>query len=419
MSSRARRVGDAAREGYDPIKMGAPAKGWRPCRGGEHQPAQRRVEQADGCLAGVAGMSTTRTPAQSPAAGPGRKPPTIFDVAAEAGVSKSTVSNVVRGVAEVSQATRERVLAAIARLDYRPNRIARQFVQQRTTILGVLLGDLSNPYYAQMAQVVERAAFRFGYTTMFCNIEGADDIATAGVDALLGHRVAGIVFLAFVARRSAINESLQRAGVPIVFLGLSESWGDSVGPEDAAGGRLATQHLLQLGHQRIGYVRTPLVERSGDQARYAGYRAAMRNAGRKPLPAFAWSPGADVVRVGGRSLSFEEAIRGRGAPTALFASNDIGAIALIEACESVGLSVPESMSVVGFDDIAIAGLRRLSLTTVAQPLDFQAEQAVALLLERIENPHIPPRHVRVPVELRVRKSTAAIGRRRRGVGSTG
>src|SRR5437660_6742370 len=101
-----------------------------------------------------------------------RKPPTIFDVAAEAGVSKSTVSNVVRGVTEVSASTRERVLEAIARLDYKPNRIARQFVQQRTTILGVLLGDLSNPYYAQMAQVVERAAFRHGYTTMFCNIEG-------------------------------------------------------------------------------------------------------------------------------------------------------------------------------------------------------------------------------------------------------
>jgi len=312
----------------------------------------------------------------------------------------------------VSPATRERVLAAIARLDYRPNRIARQFVQQRTTILGVLLGDLSNPYYAQMAQVVERAAFRFGYTTMFCNIEGADDIATAGVDALMGHRVAGIVFLAFVARRSAVNELLQRAGVPIVFLGLSESWGDSVGPEDAAGGRLATEHLLQLGHRRIGYVRTPLVERSGDQARYAGYRAAMRKAGSRPL-AFAWSPGADVVKIGGRSLSFEEAIRGRGAPTALFASNDIGAIALIEACESVGVSVPESMSVVGFDDIAIAGLRRLSLTTVAQSLDYQAEQAVTLLLERIENPHIAPRHVRVPVELRIRESTAAPGRRRR------
>ncbi len=342
------------------------------------------------------------------------KPPTIFDVAAAAGVSKSTVSNVVRGVAEVSPTTRERVLEAIAQLNYKPNAIARQFVQQRTTILGVLLGDLSNPYYAQMAQVVEREAFRHGYTTMFCNIEGADDIAGAGADALLGHRVAGIVFLAFVSRRSQVNESLQRAGIPIVFLGLSESWGDSVGPHDSAGGRLATGHLLELGHRRIAYVRTPLVEESGDRARYTGYRTTMQAAGATPLPAFRWHPGADTMTVGRQAISLERAIAGTDAPTALFASNDIGAIALIEACEAAGMRVPDDVSIVGFDDIAIAGLHRISLTTVAQPLDFQAERAVSLLLERIANPAMPPHHVRVPVELCVRASTAPAPRARGG-----
>jgi LacI family transcriptional regulator len=343
-----------------------------------------------------------------------RKPPTIFDVAAEAAVSKSTVSNVVRGVEEVSSDTRERVLAAIERLNYKPNTIARQFVQQRTTMLGVLLGDLSNPYYAQMAQVVERTAFGFGYTTMFCNIEGADDMATAGVESLLGHRVAGIVFLAFVPRQSQVNELLQEAGVPIVFLGLSESWGDSVGPQDRAGGRLATNHLIELGHRRIGYVRTPLVERSGDHARCEGYRAAMRAAGLEPLPVLSWEPGADTVTVGRSTLAFEDAVTGPSAPTALFASNDIGAIAVIEACERCGLKVPESISVTGFDGIALAGLHRISLTTVAQPLVFQAEQAVGLLLERIENPLIEPRHVRVPVRLQVRESTEAPAGRARG-----
>jgi LacI family transcriptional regulator len=336
---------------------------------------------------------------------PPRKPPTIFDVAAEAGVSKSTVSNVVRGVEEVSASTRERVLAAIERLNYKPNTIARQFVQQRTTMLGVLLGDLSNPYYAQMAQVVERAAFISGYTTMFCNIEGAQEIATAGVESLLGHRVAGIVFLAYVARPSEVNQLLQEAGVPIVFLGLSASWGDSVGPQDKAGGRLATKHLLELGHQRIAYVRTPLVERSGDRARYAGYRAAMGDAGLEPVT-INWRPDDEFVRIDRREVSFRDAVTGGTAPTALFASNDIGAIAVIELCEKVGLEVPGAISVMGFDDIALAGLHRISLTTVYQPLRFQAESAVNLLLERIANPTIAPRHVRVPVELRARGSTA-------------
>ena len=335
-----------------------------------------------------------------------RKAPTIFDVAAAAGVSKSTVSNVIRGV-DVSEATRVRVLAAIERLNYKPNAIARQFVKQRTTMLGVLVGDLSNPYYAQMAQVAERAAFRRGYTTMFCNIEGEESIAAAGVEALLEHRVAGIVFLAFVSRSAQLEDALKRAAAPIVFLGLSEAWGDSVGPRDTQGGRLATEHLLALGHRRIAYVRTPLVERSGDQARYRGYRAAMRKAGVAATPALQWAPGADSVAAGRARHDLRDLLGARDAPTGLFVSNDIGAIAMIETCETFGFGVPGDISIVGFDDIALAGLHRISLTTVAQSLDFQAERAVNLLLERIENPTIPPRHESVPVALKVRDSTAS------------
>jgi DNA-binding LacI/PurR family transcriptional regulator len=346
------------------------------------------------------------------------KAPTIHDVAAAAGVSKSTVSNVVRGAEEVSEATRARVQAAIARLNYKPNAIARQFVQQRTTMLGVLVGDLSNPYYAQMAQVVERAAFAHGYTTMFCNIEGTEEPAMTGLEALLQQRVAGIVFLAFIARTSGLDEALQRAGTPIVFLGLSEPWGDSVGPRDRHGGTLAAEHLLELGHRRVAYVRTPLVEASGDRARHDGYRAALRRAGVPTLPIYSWTPGETSIRVGRAPRELDSALRGQDAPTALFVSNDIGAIALIEACEQLGLRIPDDVSVVGFDDIALAGLRRISLTTIAQSLDAQAERAVGLLLERIDNPRLKPRHENADVQLRVRGSTAGPrSRRRSGVGT--
>jgi LacI family transcriptional regulator len=353
-------------------------------------------------------MAATRSPRRHDS-----KAPTILDVAAAAGVSKSTVSNVVRGV-EVSETTRLRVQRAIERLNYKPNAIARQFVQQRTTMLGVLVGDLSNPYYAQMAQVAERAAFTHGYTAMFCNIEGEENIAVAGVNALLEHRVAGIVFLAFVAKTSPLEEALKRAGVPIVFLGLSEQWGDSVGPQDTQGGRLATEHLLELGHERIAYVRTPLVERSGDRARCAGYRAAMRKAGLTAMTPLQWEPGAESVRAGKAGVELAAVLRQPDGPTALFVSNDIGAIAMIETCETLGFDVPGKVSIVGFDDIALAGLHRISLTTVAQSLDFQAERAVALLMERIENPRIEPRHESVPVELKVRDSTAPPRRRTGG-----
>jgi DNA-binding LacI/PurR family transcriptional regulator len=334
------------------------------------------------------------------------KAPTILDVAAAAGVSKSTVSNVVRGAAEVSAATRSRVVDAIERLGYKPNALARHFVNQRTNILGVLVGDLSNPYYAQMAQVVEREAFRCGYTTMFCNIEGAGEIALRGVDVLLAHRVAGVVLLAYLARTPEVDEALRRQGIPIVFLGLSERWGDSVGPKDRPGGRMATQHLLGLGHRRIAYVRTPLVETSGDRARHAGYSLALRRAGVEPLPVHTWVPGSDTIQVGRRQLPLAEALDGAQAPTGAFVSNDIGAVAFIEACEALGRRVPTDISVIGFDDITIAALKRISLTTVAQSLEFQAERAVALLLERIENPRLALRHLSIDVVLRERGSTA-------------
>ena len=356
--------------------------------------------------------------AEEAAAAPvARKPPTILDVAAEAGVSKSTVSNVVRGVAEIAPETRTRVLQAIERLRYRPSGIARQFVRQRSTMLGVLLDDLSNPNNAQMAQGVERAAFGSGYTTMFCNIEGSSDMAISGVDVLLGQRVAGIIMLAVIERRSPAYDALHEVGIPTVFVGLSGPWGDSVGPRDAEGARLATDHLLDLGHERIAYVRTPLVEPSGDRGRAAGYRSTMRKRGLRPLSTFVWTPGTTTVRIDHRDVPFEIALTSPETPTAFFVSNDVGAIGLIDACEAIGLRVPGDISVVGFDDITIASLKRIALTTVSQPLMFQAERAVKLLLERIDRPTIKPRHIRVPVELRVRGSTAP-PRRARSRGRT-
>ncbi|MGZ4258739.1 MAG: LacI family DNA-binding transcriptional regulator [Solirubrobacteraceae bacterium] len=338
-----------------------------------------------------------------------RKPPTIFEVAALAGVSKSTVSNVIRDVDGVAPSTRERVLVAIERLGYRPNALARQFVAQRTTTFGVLVGDLDNPFCAEMAKLIERWAFHHGYTAMFCNIEGDDDLAVSGVEALLEQHVAGVVFLAFFGRSPAMEELL-RQRAPIVFVGLREDWGDSVAVGDADGGRLATGHLIELGHREIAYLTTPAVEPRADRACHAGYRAAMRRAGLAARPAIRWVPGTEEVRIGGQRAALTDVLVDRDRPTAVFVSNDLGAIALQEFIDLHGLRVPEDVSLIGFDNVSLAGLARISLTTVAQPLDELARLGVERLVERIERWKLsgrqdPPRAITVPVELVVRGST--------------
>jgi LacI family transcriptional regulator len=340
-----------------------------------------------------------------------RKPPTIFEVAALAGVSKSTVSNVVRGVDGVSHGTRERVQEAIERLGYRPNALARQFVQQRTTMLGVLVGDLDNAFYAEMAKLVERWAFLHGYTPMFCNIEGDDDMAVSGVEALLEQRVAGIIFLAAFGRSPDIEERLRRR-VPVVFVGLREEWGDSVAVSDGAGAQLATQHLIDLGHRRIAYLTTPAVERRADRARHAGYRAALRRARLVASPPVRWTPGAEEATLGGRRAPLTDVLMGPDRPTGIFVSNDLGAIALQEFIDLHGLRVPEDVSLVGFDNVSLSGLARISLTTVAQPLDELARLGVERLVHRIQHggerraDGDRPRATTVPVQLVVRGSTA-------------
>jgi LacI family transcriptional regulator len=338
------------------------------------------------------------------------KPPTIFEVAALAGVSKSTVSNVIRGASGVATPTRERVLEAIERLGYRPNALARQFVAQRTTTLGVLVGDLDNPFYAEMAKLIERWAFHHGYLAMFCNIEGDDDLALSGVESLLEQRVAGIVFLASLARSPAVEERL-RQRAPVVFVGLREDWADSIAASDAEGGRIATEHLIEHGHRRIAYLTTPAVEQRADRARQGGYRSAMRKAGLQPLAAMRWIPGEEEVRVAGKPTALAELLTSKARPTALFVSNDMGAIALQEFMDVHRVRVPDDISLVGFDDVSLAGLARISLTTVAQPMEDLARLGVARLVERVEGNGQPgePRLISVPVRLVVRGSSGPVG----------
>ena len=332
------------------------------------------------------------------------KLPTIVDVARLAGVSKSTVSNVIRDAACVAPAMRARVTEAIEALAYRPNVLARQLVQQRTTIIGVVVGDLANPFHAEMAKQIELHAAARGYRVMFVNTQ-ADEVDAASLEKLLEYRVAGIVFLAHAGMPERARHLLADR-LPVVFVACRADWGDVVSGEDRRGAGEATRHLLSLGHRRIAYFADPIVEDAADRERRAGYRTVMTEAGLQPM-VFHWRRSPPGLLRNNREVTPETLLLGERRVTAIFSSNDLGAIEILDCADRLGIQVPAGLSVVGFDDIVLARLARINLTTVVQPKEKLAELAIDTLSARLAG-SLPAGYVQRTVDLRlvIRGSTA-------------
>ncbi|MDQ6722172.1 MAG: LacI family transcriptional regulator [Candidatus Dormibacteraeota bacterium] len=333
--------------------------------------------------------------------------PTISDVAAAAVVSKSTVSNVIRGVPTVRPGTRERVLRCIDELGYEPNAHAQQLVLQRPTVFGVVVGDLANPFYAEMAKQIERAAAARGYQAMFCNTQGDEDTELKAIQSFLQYRVAGILFLAYAGDAERARRASE-GRVPAAFVTCTAGWGDVVGGDDRDGAAKVTQHLLDLGHRRIAYFTDPIVEDAADRDRQEGYRSVLERAGLEPA-SFHWERPAQKPARPDRNEAQMDAVL-RDGFTAVFSSNDLGAIELLECADRLGIRVPEKLSVAGFDDVLMAGMARINLTTVRQPQEELARLAVETLAARACGELIGGSLRRtVELELVIRGSTAAPG----------
>lgn len=305
--------------------------------------------------------------------------PTILDVAERSGASKSTVSYVIRGGAHVSSDLRRRVLDAVAELGYRPNGLARQLVLRRTSTIGVVVGDLANPFYGELVKRLERHAHEAGFATAVSNTDGHPEREAARVEGLLEQRVAGIVMLQFGGDREILDEVIPD-GTPVVVVSSTEPRVDSVGVDERVGVALAVRHLAELGHERIAYATGPLIEERTNLARYESFSRACRETG-----------------------CVETAIDDA---TGVAAANDILAIGLVDALERNGRRVPEDVSVVGFDGIAVGALARIGLTTVAQPHDELATAGIRLLLDRVEGGFDgPPRRLLLEPRLVARTTT--------------
>jgi LacI family transcriptional regulator len=332
---------------------------------------------------------------------------TLKEVAKKAGVSVGTVSNVITGAVAVSSTLRERVLVAISELGYQPNHVARSLKLRRTKMLGMVISDITNPFFSQMVRGAEDAALKRKYLLLTCNTDDRAEREEEVVAVLRSQRVDGILLVVTSEQKrpSHILETI-KGGTPVVCLdrlppGVSV---DSVTVDNTAAARDCVRHLLKLGHRRVGIITGSLSLQTASE-RLQGYQEALAEAGIDARPE--WILHGNFRAESGYCLG-RELLSSLDRPTALFISNSLMAIGVLRALADLGLHCPEDVALATFDELPLMEVFRPHLTAVAQPAYSFGYSGAELLIQRVESkthPARPPIAIRLPTELKVREST--------------
>jgi LacI family transcriptional regulator len=336
-----------------------------------------------------------------------RVPTTIRDVAAVARVSPATVSRVLNGKEDVGADLRRRVLGVVAELGYRRNGPARSLRTRAAMVLGLIISDVTNPFFTAVVRGVEDQAQRAGYSVVLANAD--EDVAKEAryLEVAAAEQMAGVLLSPASPRQTSIDVLLEQ-GVPVVTIDrrLAAATVDSVMVNNRQAARDAVQHLIGQGCRRVGIVAGPVQTTTG-AGRLAGYRAALRAAGRTLDPSlFAY---ADFRTEGGYTATWQ-LLRQRLPPDGLLFSNNLMTVGGLQAIAEAGLAIPDDLAVVGFDDANWATALRPALTVVAQPTYEIGQTAAELLLRRVDGEKFPPRHVVLRAELIERASSQRTSR---------
>jgi DNA-binding LacI/PurR family transcriptional regulator len=327
---------------------------------------------------------------------------TMRQIAARAHVSVGTVSHVINNTAGVREPVRRRVLEAIERLGYQPSLLARGLRRNQTTIIGVIIPDISNPFFPLVVRGVEDIAYQNSYRLMLCNADNDAQKEQVYFNELRAYRMAGLIVIPSADSRLV---SLASGEIPVICLDrCPEGWkGDSVTVDNQEGAYQAMRYLLELGHRRIACITGQLHVTSGVE-RLKGYKRALRESGVRIAPEYIQEGRFD------RLSGYEKALmllQFSPRPTAIFAANDLVALGVLAALRELGLRCPEDVSLVGFDDLELASFTNPALSTVAQPAYQMGARATALLFERLRGENIPTQRIVMKATLKVRDSTAA------------
>ena len=343
---------------------------------------------------------------------------TIVDVARAANVSVSTVSNLLNGRSGRMRAkTKERVLQAIDQLGYIRNQAARQLKTGHTPIIGLIVPSVANPFFGVFARHVEEAALSHGYQVLLGNSERQPDREKRYADELWGYGVRGIIFGSALMDYSHLDNLIDRGLHVVAFDRPTQKDDpvafDSIGVDNVLAARLATKHLLSLGHRRIGFL-SGAVRTINRIDRLAGYRAALSEAGVAYDPQLIWQGNTngsfgdtDAVTLGRQGA--HELLSLTHPPTAIFTINDMYAFGAYAGARDLGLEIPYDLSVVGMDDISLTEVVQPPLTTIRQPIKHLARAAVERLIGRLQETCTDaPDHQILAPRLIVRSSTARL-----------
>jgi LacI family transcriptional regulator len=345
----------------------------------------------------------------------GPQPARIKDVAALAGVSTATVSHVINNTKYVTDETRRNVLEAIEKANYHPNAQARSLALGRTNIIGLLVSDIANPFFPDLVKSIETAAFERGYSVILLNTNYDANRAADYVKRLIGLKVAGVALMTAELDAQLIADLVEK-NISVVsqnFGAVGENM-SSVAVDFASGVEEAVKHLASLGHRHIAHVAGPSRLNATDVRREAFLSAVARHIPDAQVAVYE----GDFKFDGGRRAASEILADG-DLPTAIFTANDMMAFGVMKELRGAGLSIPQDVSLVGFDDIAFAELTEPPLTTVVLSRVELGRRTVEALMSNIERPNEKGVEARIPTYLIKRGSTAPPRRGRVGEGEKG